>query len=53
VRWLRNGVTIDCRRLIEEVGFRPRSTLEAVADFVGELGGTRRSADLREVVAST
>lgn len=41
VMWLRNGVTVDCRRLIEEVGFRPRSTGDAVEDFVAELRGRR------------
>ena len=35
------ALTIDCTRLIEEVGFRPRSTLEAVEDFVEELRGRR------------
>jgi UDP-glucose 4-epimerase len=39
VPWLRYGVTIDVRRLIEEVGFRPRTTLETVRDFVARAGG--------------
>jgi UDP-glucose 4-epimerase len=39
VPWLRNGVTLDCRRLIEEVGFRPRSTLETVGEFVERISG--------------
>ena len=47
VPWLRNGLTIDCTRLIEEVGFRPRSTLEAVEDFVEELHGRRVLPGLR------
>ena len=45
--WLRNGLTIDCTRLIEEVGFRPRSTVEAVEDFVAELRGRRVAAGPR------
>jgi UDP-glucose 4-epimerase len=39
VPWLRNGVTIDVTRLIEEVGFRPRTTLEAVEEFVARTSG--------------
>jgi UDP-glucose 4-epimerase len=38
VPWLRHGVSLDCSRLIEDVGYRPRSTLEAVHDFVRALG---------------
>jgi hypothetical protein len=41
VAWLRNGLTVDCTRLIEEVGFRPRSTLEVVRDFIEKLLGRR------------
>jgi UDP-glucose 4-epimerase len=41
VLWLRNGLTVDTARLVHEVGFRPRSTAEAVDDFVAELGGHR------------
>jgi UDP-glucose 4-epimerase len=41
VPWLRNGVTLDCARLVEEVGFRPRSTLETVADFIEHTRGRR------------
>jgi UDP-glucose 4-epimerase len=41
VPWLRHGLTIDCTRLIEQVGYRPRPTLEAVRDFVGKLRGRR------------
>jgi UDP-glucose 4-epimerase len=52
VPWLRNGVTLDCRRLIEEVGFRPRSTLEAVAEFVAGLRGKRPAPGLSEVAAA-
>jgi UDP-glucose 4-epimerase len=48
VLWLRNGLTIDCTRLVEEVGFRPRSTIEAVRDFVAELRGRRVLPDLRD-----
>jgi UDP-glucose 4-epimerase len=39
VPWLRNGVTIDVARLIEEVGFRPRTTIETVREFVERAGG--------------
>jgi UDP-glucose 4-epimerase len=38
VPWLRNGVTIDVGRLIEEVGFRPRTTLESIREFVARTG---------------
>ena len=41
VPWLRNGVTLDCTRLTEEVGFRPRSTLETVEEFIAHTGGRR------------
>jgi UDP-glucose 4-epimerase len=41
VMWLRNGLTVDNRRLTDEVGFRPRSTADAVDDFVAELRGRR------------
>ena len=41
VPWLRYGVTIDCSRLIEEVGYRPRSTLETVQDFIHKVNGHR------------
>ncbi len=37
VMWLRNGLTVDNHRLTDEVGFRPRSTADAVDDFVSEL----------------
>jgi hypothetical protein len=46
--WLRNGLTIDCRRLIEEVGFRPRTTIETVEDFVERPRGRRVLPDLRD-----
>jgi nucleoside-diphosphate-sugar epimerase len=46
--WMRNGVTLDCTRLVEEVGFRPRSTLDAVMDFVEELRGKRVPPDVRK-----
>jgi UDP-glucose 4-epimerase len=48
--WLRWGLTIDCRRLIEEVGFRPRSTVEAVEDFVRGMPGRRLLPGMREAV---
>jgi UDP-glucose 4-epimerase len=41
IPWLRNGVTLDCSRLIEGVGFRPRSTLATVEEFVDRLQGER------------
>jgi UDP-glucose 4-epimerase len=41
VPWLRHGLTIDCTRLIEEVGYRPRPTLDVVRDFVAKLRGQR------------
>jgi UDP-glucose 4-epimerase len=52
VPWLRNGVTIDVTRLIEEVGFAPRTTLETVSEFVDHLDGgraRRRSDDVTAV----
>jgi UDP-glucose 4-epimerase len=48
VMWLRNGLTIDCRRLIEEVGFRPRTTIDTVEDFVQHARGRRVLPDLRD-----
>ncbi len=39
VPWLRYGVTLDVTRLVEEVGFRPRTTLEAVRDFIARTRG--------------
>jgi UDP-glucose 4-epimerase len=46
VSWLRNGVTIDVTRLIEEVGFRPRTTLQTVREFVERTGArTARSPE--------
>ena len=44
VPWLRHGLTVDCTRLVEEVGYRPRSTIEAVDDFVDEARGRPRAA---------
>jgi UDP-glucose 4-epimerase len=41
VAWLRNGLTIDCSRLVEEIGYRPRPTLEVVRDFIEKLLGRR------------
>jgi UDP-glucose 4-epimerase len=41
VMWLRNGLTVDTARLTGEVGFRPRSTADAVDDFISELRGDR------------
>jgi UDP-glucose 4-epimerase len=39
VPWLRNGVTIDVTRLIDEVGFSPRTTVETVEEFIERIGG--------------
>jgi UDP-glucose 4-epimerase len=52
VPWLRFGLTIDCKRLIGEVGFRPRSTLRTVEEFAGEVHGRRLLPGAREVVPS-
>jgi UDP-glucose 4-epimerase len=41
VPWLRYGLTLDCARLIDEIGYHPRSTLETVRDFVEKLRGRR------------
>jgi UDP-glucose 4-epimerase len=41
VPWLRYGLTIDCRRLIEQTGFRPRTTVETVTDFIARFRGRR------------
>ncbi len=41
VPWLRYGLTVDCRRLIEEVGYRPRPTLETVRDFIEKVRSHR------------
>jgi UDP-glucose 4-epimerase len=53
VPWLRNGVTLDCTRLVEEVGFRPRSTLETVEDFVAGIRGARALSGVRAVKPPT
>ena len=50
VPWLRNGVTIDVTRLIDEVGFRPRTTLETVREFV-ERTGARATQTPQRVAA--
>ena len=50
VPWLRNGVTIDVTRLIDEVGFRPRTTLETVREFV-ERTGARTTQTPQRVAA--
>ena len=41
VAWLRHGLTIDSARLVEEIDYRPRSTLETVRDFIEKLLGRR------------
>jgi UDP-glucose 4-epimerase len=53
VPWLRHGVTIDCTRLVEEVGYRPRSTVETVRDFVRGLRGHRLVPNLRDAALAT
>jgi len=50
VPWLQWGLTVDCGRLIDEVGFRPRSTVEAVEGFVRSLRGSRVVPGIREAV---
>ena len=52
IPWLRNGLTVDTGRLIHEVGFRPRSTADAVDDFVAELRGRRALPDRPAVAAA-
>jgi UDP-glucose 4-epimerase len=37
VPWLRHGLTVDCTRLHEEVGYLPASTLETVGEFIETL----------------
>jgi UDP-glucose 4-epimerase len=41
VPWLRYGVTLDSTRLIEEVGYRPRSTVETVESFIASIRSER------------
>jgi UDP-glucose 4-epimerase len=41
VPWLRYGLTVDSTRLIEEIGYRPRSTVDTVRDFVTKVRGHR------------
>jgi hypothetical protein len=41
VPWLRYGLTVDSARLIDEVGYRPRSTPDTVRDFIEKLRGHR------------
>ena len=36
-------MTIDVTRLIEEVGYAPRTTLETVEEFIEMTGGRHRS----------
>jgi UDP-glucose 4-epimerase len=48
VPWLRHGVTLDCSRLVEEVGFRPRSTLATVGEFIERSRGRRLMPGIRE-----
>jgi UDP-glucose 4-epimerase len=38
VPWLRDGVTIDVTRLIDEVGFSPRTTVATVEEFIERIG---------------
>jgi UDP-glucose 4-epimerase len=54
VPWLRYGLTIDTTRLTKEVGFRPRSTVETVLDFVRDSSAATSPAspvDLRATSA--
>jgi len=52
-RLLRYGRGVDVSRLIEEVGFRPRFTMEeAVADYVATQQGRRLTPTVRQAVAS-
>jgi UDP-glucose 4-epimerase len=44
VPWLQYGLTIDCRRLIEQAGFRPRSTVETVRAFIAAARGRDTSS---------
>jgi UDP-glucose 4-epimerase len=46
VPWLRYGLTIDCSRLIGEIGYRPRPTADAVQDFLDKLAGGRVFPDV-------
>jgi UDP-glucose 4-epimerase len=48
VPWLRNGVTLDVTRLVEEVGFRPRSTLQTVEEFVARMRARRIVPGVRD-----
>jgi UDP-glucose 4-epimerase len=41
VPWLQYGLTIDSTRLVTKMGFRPRSTVDAVQDFLAKLRGRR------------
>jgi UDP-glucose 4-epimerase len=41
VPWLQYGLTIDTTRLVTKMHFRPRSTVEAVNDFLANLRGRR------------
>jgi UDP-glucose 4-epimerase len=41
VPWLRHGLTIDCTRLVEQVGYRPKPTPETVRQFVEQVAGRR------------
>jgi UDP-glucose 4-epimerase len=51
-RMLRYGRAVDTRRLVEEVGFRPRyTTAAAVEDYLETQAGRRLLPRLREVVA--
>ena len=46
VPWLRNGVTIDVTRLVDEVGFSPRTTVATVEQFIERTGGAHEVRDL-------
>jgi UDP-glucose 4-epimerase len=51
-RLLRYGRAVDTKRLVEEIGFKPRfDAVEAVEDYVRHQGGRRLTPSVREAVA--
>jgi UDP-glucose 4-epimerase len=50
VPWLRNGMTIDVGRLIDEVGYTPRTTVETVEEFIALTSGRRVHTSSRSTV---
>ena len=52
-RLLRYGRAVDTRRLVEEVGFRPRfDTVAAVEDYARTQSGKRIVPSVRDLVSS-